>query len=251
MLLPRRMLGPDLVEEQLWHVRFASRVVNITDLVDIRDEMAKICPRATINRDPYDSDHPGDEIPDVYKAADADLKGLSVNGWFDDGPAPALRLTVGVDLSPQLAFQDSAAIPEPEPVAVAGRDRIASVLLRRGHRTLSRQNMLDLLRTLSLLPLLGLVVWLGILIWPNIPALLVSVLAIWAFQRAVLDHLLGRIVDRSFPHQHDHHVVVRHISREAQRVARGKWIVGVATAAVTAFVTVVATYVAIVMTGAS
>jgi hypothetical protein len=44
---------------------------------------------------------------------------------------------------------------------------------------------------------------------------------------------------------------VRHISREAQRVARGKWKVGVATAAVTAFVTVVATYVAIVMTGAT
>jgi hypothetical protein len=34
-------------------------------------------------------------------------------------------------------------------------------------------------------------------------------------------------------------------------VARGKWKVGVATAAVTAFVTVVATYVAIVMTGAT
>jgi hypothetical protein len=110
--------------------------------------------------------------------------------------------------------------------------------------------MLDLLRTLSLLPLLGLVVWLGIVIWPNIPAILVSLFAVWAFQRSVLDHLVGKIVDRSFRDGHDNHVVVRHISREAQRVARGKLKVGVATAAVTALVTVVATYVAIVMTGA-
>ena len=125
---------------------------------------------------------PATRFPDLYNAADADLRALSVNGWFDDGPVRALRLTVGVDLPPQLAFTESTAIPDPELVR-AGQRRIASTLLRLGRRTLSRQNMLDLLRPLSLPPLLGLVVWLGFVIWPNIPAILVSLLAAWTFQR--------------------------------------------------------------------
>jgi hypothetical protein len=80
------MLGPDLVVEQGAYFSFASRVVNTTDLMDIRDEMERFCPRATINRERYDSARPGDEIPDLYNAADADLRALSVNGWFDEGP---------------------------------------------------------------------------------------------------------------------------------------------------------------------
>jgi Pyridine nucleotide-disulphide oxidoreductase len=43
------------------------------------------------------------------------------------------------------------------------------------------------------------VVWLGILIGPNIPAILVALLAVWGYQRAVLDRLLERIPRSTSP----------------------------------------------------
>jgi hypothetical protein len=54
-------------------------------------------------------------------------------------------------------------------------------------------------QTRSHLLLIGLVVWLGILIWPNIPAILVALLAVWGYQRAVLDRLLERIPRSTSP----------------------------------------------------
>jgi hypothetical protein len=223
---------------------FGSRLITISDLLDVKAELAKIFDRSTIHRLRYRGDGLGDEIEDLFNAADSEYRGLEAIGWAGDHHQ-ALKLQVGADVDPWLSVNESADVRDPA-VLTTAKKRVAEMIISSGRRTLSRDNQLALLRIGTLLVFLGLVAWLAIVVWPNAPAVLVALMAAVAFQRAIVDRQLERIVGRNFRNGQNHHVVVRYISRHDQREQKARRRFGlltfVAGAAVTALVTVIATY---------
>jgi hypothetical protein len=235
----KQWIGQDSVDGGR-EVRFGSRAITITDLVDVQDALTTIFDSSTIHRLTYDG--LGEEIPDLYNAPDSDLRRVEVIGWAGDHDQ-ALKLQVGAHADSWLSVNDGA-VTNPEVLTMA-KGKITDMIIRSGHRTLSRDNQIALLRLGTLLVTLALVGWLAIVVWPNVPAILVGLMAAVAFQ-SILGGPLQRIVGRNFRSGQNHHILVQYISRQEQRERRSRRLFGLATflagAAVTALVTVVATY---------
>jgi hypothetical protein len=236
----KQWIGQDSVDGG-GQVRFGSRAITITDLIDVQDVLTKIFDRSTIHRLTYDG--LGEEIPDLYNAPDSDLRRVEVIGWAGDYHQ-ALKLQVGAHADPWLSVNDGHPVTNPE-VLTTAKDKVTDMIIRSGHRTLSRDNQIALLRLGTLLAILAMVGWLAIAVWPNVPAILVGLMAAIAFQ-SILGDPLQRIVGRNFRSGKNHHVLVQYISRQEQRERRSRRLFGLVTflagAAVTALVTVVATY---------
>ena len=251
--LERRRRG--LWTEDGYRKRFYSRSILVTDVDDAKQQLDKVCDRADVVRWLPRHDEPSGPVLGLENVSDADLAGICVQGWIEECRQPVVRLRLGSQ-SPayietrRVFLEESALGPNKIAEIENGSSQAAFIIARAGRPILSPSQWTALLKAALWLVLGALYVWYARTAWHSIPALLVGALAVisagvlaWQQLRRSMDRRFADIPER---------IIVNHMTRDQWRERRWSakrdfW-VAVISFAVTAAVTVVATYLAIELT---
>jgi hypothetical protein len=237
--------------------RFYSRSILVTDVDDAKQQLDKVCDRVDVVRWLPRHDEASGPALGLENVSDADLAGICVQGWIDECTQPVVRLRLGSQspayIETRRVFLKESALGHGKIAEIEdGSSQAAFIIARAGRAILSPSQWTVLLKAAVWLVLGALYVWYARTAWPSIPALLVGALAVisagvLAWQR------LRRSMDRRFADLPER-IIVNHMTRDQWRERRWSakrdiWVAAISFA-VTAAVTVVATYVAIELTGA-
>jgi hypothetical protein len=232
-------------------MRFHSRSILVTDVLDAKRELEKVCDRVEVVRgERGERADSRDLLDDLENISDVDLERIALLGWIDGCNQAVVRVRLGSRVPADMDTRRQL-VEESAPGRVRqienGSFQAASVIGRAGRPILSPSQWRALLKAAVWLLLGALYVWYAVTTWLSIPALLVGALAVisagvLAWQR------LGRSIDRRFADV-PKRIIVNHMTRDQWRERRWNRRRDVLAVAITAIVTVVATYVAIELAG--
>lgn len=226
MGLLKAWFGPDKVGELGTHgqVHLRSRVINVSDLLEVERELKKAFPRVEVGRSAIDYSSPGRPLVEpLDKASDEVLRGIKIEAWAA-GQWPAFALSVGQDrpsdATTTLIHDRVEGLSEEQIGSMAAAaSRSVEIVAGAGRRVLNRRQWLDLARLAVVLIYLAVLASFAVSVWPHVLWAVVAALAV--IPTAVLAaQRLGRWVGRYFPDYRPERIIVRHITRDEWRRQR-------------------------------
>lgn len=189
MKLLDRWLGVDEVGAA-GEGRFVSRRLTVTDVKKIGEAFGTVCSPVTFTRA-----GPGvvpDRPVDLDNASDADLRAIKVSGWIMEnqgstsGGLVAVSCTLGSDVMAVLEVHGADILPQHPMDRIEAAAVEASRVITNVPRYPSRSHWWQAIRGGAWVLAVALVIWFLMVTWPNVPLMLVGVVAVAGGVRALL-----------------------------------------------------------------